>query len=89
MPERVEKSSFFFFILVSFFSNHFWNLWKVYVHFYIDLKEENQEANQEQEKAKKGKKGDRDKGRAQRGVPQFFQGQEKVEKEKAKFPKPE
>ena len=61
----------------------------MYVHFYIDLKEENQEANQEQEKAKKGKKGDRDKGRAQRGVPQFFQVQEKVEKEKAKFQKPE
>ena len=47
------------------------------------IKEENQEANQEQEKQKKGKKGKKgDKGKAQRGVPQFLQGQEKVEKEK-------
>jgi hypothetical protein len=54
------------------------------------IKEENAEEDKNQDKAKKGKKGKKgDKGKAQRGVPQFLQSTEKVEKEKARFPKAE
>ena len=54
------------------------------------IKEENAEEDKALDKTKKGKKGKKaDKAKAQRGVPQFLQSTEKVEKEKARFPKAE